>query len=38
VTAGRTGGVLGVVSKIDLERALADLPAGCRAVFVLHDV
>jgi RNA polymerase sigma-70 factor (ECF subfamily) len=23
---------------MDLERALARLPAGCRAVFVLHDV
>lgn len=26
------------VSKMDLERALAELPAGCRAAFVLHDV
>jgi len=34
----RTGPVLGVVDRIDLERALAQLPAGCRAVFVLHDV
>jgi RNA polymerase sigma-70 factor (ECF subfamily) len=38
ITAGRTGRVLGVVDRIDLERALADLPAGCREVFVLHDV
>lgn len=38
ITAGRTGRVLGVVDKIDLERALADLPPGCREVFVLHDV
>ena len=26
------------VSKMDLERALARLPEGCRAAFVLHDV
>jgi RNA polymerase sigma-70 factor, ECF subfamily len=26
------------VAKMDIERALAQLPAGCRAVFVLHDV
>ena len=26
------------VSRIDLERAIAQLPAGCRAAFVLHDV
>lgn len=26
------------VSKMDLERALAQLPEGCRAAFVLHDV
>ena len=26
------------VSKIDIERALARLPDGCRAAFVLHDV
>ncbi len=26
------------VSKMDLERALAQLPDGCRAAFVLHDV
>jgi RNA polymerase sigma-70 factor (ECF subfamily) len=29
---------LGVVDRLDLERALAGLPAGARAVFVLHDV
>jgi RNA polymerase sigma-70 factor (ECF subfamily) len=34
----RTGSVLGAVDRLDLERALASLPAGCRAVFVLHDV
>lgn len=38
LTAGTSGPVLGVVDRIDLERALADLPPGCRAVFVLHDV
>ena len=32
------GAVLGVVDRLDLERALATLPGGCRAVFVLHDV
>jgi RNA polymerase sigma-70 factor (ECF subfamily) len=26
------------VSKMDLERALAQLPNGCRAAFVLHDI
>jgi RNA polymerase sigma-70 factor (ECF subfamily) len=33
-----TGPVLGVVDRLDLERALATLPDGCRTVFVLHDV
>ena len=33
-----TGPVLGVVERVDLERALASLPPGCRTVFVLHDV
>lgn len=32
------GAILGVVDRLDLERALAALPAGCRVVFVLHDV
>jgi RNA polymerase sigma-70 factor (ECF subfamily) len=32
------GAILGVLDRMDLERALAQLPAGCRAVFVLHDV
>jgi RNA polymerase sigma-70 factor, ECF subfamily len=32
------GPVLGVIDRVDLERALASLPPGCRAVFVLHDV
>ena len=26
------------IERIDLERALAELPEGCRAAFVLHDV
>jgi RNA polymerase sigma-70 factor (ECF subfamily) len=26
------------VERLDLERAIAGLPSGCRAVFVLHDV
>ena len=30
--------LVGSVSRIDLERAIAQLPAGCRAAFVLHDV
>jgi RNA polymerase sigma-70 factor (ECF subfamily) len=37
--AGRGAGpVLGVIERLDLERALASLPDGCRTVFVLHDV
>lgn len=32
------GAILGVVDRLDLERALAALPAGCRAIFVLHDI
>ncbi len=32
------GAILGVVDRLDLERALAALPTGCRVVFVLHDV
>ena len=32
------GAILGVVDRLDLERSLADLPPGCRTVFVLHDV
>lgn len=30
--------VASAVSRIDLERAIAALPAGCRTAFVLHDV
>ena len=26
------------ITRLDLERAIAQLPAGCRAAFVLHDV
>ena len=32
------GPLLGVVDRLDIERALAALPPGARAVFVLHDV
>lgn len=32
------GAILGVVERMDLERAVALLPPGARAVFVLHDV
>ena len=32
------GAILGVVDRLDLERALPKLPPGCRLVFVLHDV
>jgi RNA polymerase sigma-70 factor (ECF subfamily) len=34
----RAGAIVGVVDRMDLERALASLPPGCRTVFVLHDV
>jgi RNA polymerase sigma-70 factor (ECF subfamily) len=33
-----TGPVLGVIDRLDLERAVAALPPGARVVFVLHDV
>jgi len=36
--AAGSGAVLGVVDRLDLERAIAQLPGGSRAVFVLHDV
>ena len=36
--SGSAGPVMGVVDRMDLERALTELPDGCRAVFVLHDV
>jgi RNA polymerase sigma-70 factor (ECF subfamily) len=32
------GSVVGVVDRLDLERALTSLPPGSRAIFVLHDV
>ncbi len=32
------GSVLASADRMDLERALAALPPGCRSVFVLHDV
>ena len=32
------GAILGVLDRMDLERALTQLPPGSRAVFVLHDV
>jgi len=32
------GAILGVLDRLDLEKALAALPPGCRVVFVLHDV
>lgn len=32
------GPVVGTVQQIDLERAVARLPQGCRAAFLLHDV
>jgi RNA polymerase sigma-70 factor (ECF subfamily) len=36
--AGSRGLAEGILTKMDLERALAQLPEGCRAAFVLHDV
>ena len=36
--AGSRGLAERVVTRMDLERALAQLPEGCRAAFVLHDV
>ena len=35
---GRVGLAEQTVAKMDLERAIAQLPLGCRAAFVLHDV
>jgi RNA polymerase sigma-70 factor (ECF subfamily) len=37
-TGAGAGAILGVVDRLDLERALSALPPGCRAVFVLHDI
>lgn len=36
--AGARGPILGVLDRLDLERAIAELPDGCREVFVLYDV
>jgi RNA polymerase sigma-70 factor (ECF subfamily) len=36
--AGSRGLAEQTVTKMDLERAMAQLPDGCRAAFVLHDV
>jgi RNA polymerase sigma-70 factor (ECF subfamily) len=36
--AATSDGARGVVHRLDLERALKDLPPGCRAAFLLHDV
>ena len=36
--ASRPGPILGVVDRLDLERALPLLPPGAREIFVLHDV
>lgn len=33
-----SGPAVGAVQQIDLERAIARLPEGCRAAFLLHDV
>jgi RNA polymerase sigma-70 factor (ECF subfamily) len=37
-SGARAGAIVGVVDRLDLERALTSLPPGCRTVFVLHDV
>jgi RNA polymerase sigma-70 factor (ECF subfamily) len=36
--AGQPGLAEQTVTKMDLERAMARLPEGCRAAFILHDV
>jgi RNA polymerase sigma-70 factor (ECF subfamily) len=36
--AAGAGAIAGVVDRLDLERAIAALPPGYRAAFVLHDV
>ena len=36
--AAASGAILSVVDRMDLERAIEQLPGGARAVFVLHDV
>jgi RNA polymerase sigma-70 factor (ECF subfamily) len=37
-SAPATGPILGVLDRMALDRAIAELPPGCRQVFVLHDV
>jgi RNA polymerase sigma-70 factor (ECF subfamily) len=37
-TPGAPATTIGVIDRLDLDRALATLPPGSRAVFVLHDV
>ena len=37
-TTSPTGTAAGPITRIDLERAIAQLPDGCRMAFVLHDV
>lgn len=36
--AAPVAAVPAIISRIDLERAIAQLPEGCRAAFLLHDV
>lgn len=36
--AARSPAVPTAISRLDLDRAIAKLPEGCRAVFLLHDV
>jgi len=36
--AAGSGAILGVVDRLDLERAMVALTPGCRTIFVLHDV
>jgi RNA polymerase sigma-70 factor (ECF subfamily) len=36
--AAQRGTMLSAVSRMDLERAIGQLPDGCRAAFLLHDV
>lgn len=37
-SGNRAGPILGVINRLDLERAIDALPDGARTVFVLHDV
>jgi RNA polymerase sigma-70 factor (ECF subfamily) len=38
IASSSSGPILGVVDRLDLERALTLLPPGAREVFILHDV